>query len=330
MDSRKGFRWLKDIIGQKSYLRCLLGLTQLLRGDFHELKPSETPKYYDLVLRVDHPERVPLGLKASVCEHMLKAVERGDPHALEMPDGQWPDANEEAIERGWMLVKPRRAPQPRVLKRPAGRGPPPEGALTEEADECKRRRLSLHDEAWDALLPPEQRAWPDDSAIVSAPSTQQLSPAGAAEEGGLELDPATRPPAGLPPVPLADQLPESLDGIGQTAPSVPDAVGSARQGRVAHLEGHVLRLAPHGAITQGGSYRKWIAACKHHQKCETSRVESRKRGAWPDEPLCLLGLWLSRRAEFDNAVEHMALRWNLSEAEVMAYGDPLGMRPSGD
>ena len=92
----------------------------------------------------------------------------------------------------------------------------------------------------------------------------------------------------------------------------------------------MLRLAPNGEILQGGTYRKWIAVCKHHQKCETSRVESRKRGAWPDEPLCFLGLWLNRRAEFATADAHKALRKRFSPAEVKAYGAPLGMRPSGD
>ena len=63
-------------------------------------------------------------------------------------------------------------------------------------------------------------------------------------------------------------------------------------------------------------------------KCEAQRVFSRnfarETGCGDEEPFCILGVWLRRCRDFDNAEAHRDFKDTISVAERRAYAEEHG------
>ena len=81
--SAKLFDHVEDAVTAKAYLRCLLGLPELLNDQFTTLFPGQANKYYDCVLRASHPQEVPVGMSATQYKEVLLAIASGQPGQLD-------------------------------------------------------------------------------------------------------------------------------------------------------------------------------------------------------------------------------------------------------
>ena len=66
------------------YLRCVLGLLELLTDQLLGLPSAQLASYYHCVLQVKEPEAVPVGLKGNAYGKVMRVIAAGKfPHALE-------------------------------------------------------------------------------------------------------------------------------------------------------------------------------------------------------------------------------------------------------
>ena len=328
--SEKRFRAVQDVLGQKSYMRCLLGLSQLLRGSFAKLHPAQPAKYYDLVLCVEEPHTVSVGLTASQYEEVLKAVARGERHALLQPAGGAAGADapicdaEDAQELlhieppMWPVLRPE-------LKRPARRDVN-DVVLDEGEEQCKRRRLEqLVDEDWAALLWDELQADAGEvasgegagdaaAAVVSGESTAAVAMEEVQSSAGAAC---SWEPAPAPPANVAADVP-----VIEAPASGARAARASGPGRM--LEGAWITVEDRGTRS---SYCRARVTCPVHADCGTSRSFSRRRGAWQDEPYCFLGVWLARANWYIDGESHKEARSEVTREDTVEYGQALGMHP---
>ena len=264
---------VKDAVADKSYLRCLLGLPELLKGDFHELRSAQASKYYDCVLRSDNPQSVPLGLSASAYKQILQAISSGqEGQLMQMGDSVVPAPVapicgvefDDGVPLSRPLSSKRPAPSTQSLSRQAGEGQP------------KRTKVAHFplDENWSEFM------W-----------------AQMVEEGAVAKERTASGPA----CPPADVVETSGNAASSSDPAPPRAEASDGQeapkasssGQQVWVEGCLLVYETHGVLGQPGSYRRVKAKCPEHPDCKGSRTFSARlakaSGLGDQEPYAFFG-----------------------------------------
>ena len=89
LTSPRVYRGLRDVLGQKAYFRCLLGLPHLLQGELAELPSAAAPKYYELVLSGQNPRDVFPDVSVE-CDEVVQALGEDGPSALSRSTGAAP------------------------------------------------------------------------------------------------------------------------------------------------------------------------------------------------------------------------------------------------
>ena len=302
LDSEKALGRSKDPVEKRQYLRCLLGLSQLLTTEFRGLPSGQMALYYECVLRAPEAQLVPVGAKEGDYRKLKKAIEQGEFSAavqlLRRPGGAVEEAagvesDDSAVPMGCVVAARS------VLKRPAARATARTGHGLAAGD-C----AAESDEDWLAMLP----EWKDvealplhDEAIAPVP----VAPLEVADTGGAS----------------------SSNAAAQVEAEVEVVAGS--HSRVRHetrlLEGVVARISTWPGLH---SYSRVIVKCPWHAKCEAQRSFSHdfamETGCGGEEPFCLLGVWLRRGKGLVNAQVHKDLKATISVEERRDYAREHG------
>ena len=296
LGSEKALGQSKDPVEKRQYLRCLLGLSQLLTPEFRGLPSGQMALYYECVLSAPEAQLVPVGAKERDYRKLKGAIAEGEFSAavqlLRRTGGAVEaaadvDSEDGAVAMGCMVAARS------VLKRPAAR-------VTARTGLAVVDRAAEGEEDWLALLPEwrAERALPQpDGAVAPVP----VAPLAVADAGGAASSNAAEP----------------------VAAEVEVAAGVRRETRL--LEGVKARVETwHGVH----SYGRVIVKCPWHEKCEAQRVFSRnfasETGCGDEEPFCILGVWLRRGEFLANATAHKAVKATISVEERRAYAEEHG------
>ena len=301
---------MKDAVTTKSYLRCLLGLPELLKGDFTQLRSAQTNKYYDCVLRAVRPHTIPMGLSAKRYKAVLLAITNGQEEQLgQLESGIAAAAICDGIEIP--LIMPKR--------KAANSGPA-------AASKCKRAKKAVLED-WNSLL-----CWrPADHAEQLNPIEDLETPG--ASSGGASLEPPAdhgqaAPSAGKQEAsPMQIDEPEAQPVERAASPKQDQEMSWASSaGDRLSILGCPVANDCHGALGQPGSYRRYKVKCPLHKGCHTSRSFSEKlakpSGLGDQEPLVFIAVWLKRAADFDKPA-HKA--YKPTPAETVAYAKEVGV-----
>ena len=303
---------VKDPIASKAYLRCLLGLADLVSEDKMPCLRSDQPAtYYSCVLASDQPQTVPCGQSPAEYKRLLALPPAEALLLLQNDDQQQPilasPASSDEVELLPSLVD--RARRAVALGRGRGRGRGAGG---------RRRQLVLDDD-WDALV----LAAPVPAAPTEAETPAQSiegPPAAAGSGAASSSDPA--PPASG----------SALVAVGP-AQDIGSQVGRGRAWAL--LEGVEVHEEAHGVFGTPGSYRRLVVRCQHHSAknaaCRKTRSfgvrSAGQSGLGDEEPYAFLGCWLQAHARFDDSAAHK--RFAPSAAQVLAYATEHGFVAGG-
>ena len=293
---------VKDPIASKSYLRCLLGLTDLLaEGKLPCLRSDQPAMYYSCVLASDQPQMVPCGQAPAVYKKMLVSpADALAPLADAEPASPASAASSDSVE----VEVIRSVAKPGPKRVPGGGG-------------CGGKRKRVTQEDWGKLVwaaPPP--------AVQSVAETSAVGPAlgsGAASSSD---------PAGADTVVESARAPAESGQVMDAA-----AASSVVQARArAFMEGVEVYEEAHGIMGQPGSYRRLIVKCPHHSTtgnpCRKTRSfgvrSAEKSGLGDMEPYAFLGAWLQAHEQFADGTAHK--RFGPSPAQVTSYAVALGWR----
>ena len=300
---------VKDAVTARLYLRCLLGLPELLSGDFPMLPAGQCVLYYQLVLGCEGPAEIPVGRPVSDYRMLVQAMEGGELagglQRLRAPavggGGLAAIAGGVNVAGSQLVVRSRG-----VVRRFESLTP------AEVADGPSRKRrtaVARGDGDWRELLEcvrePEQ-AVVEESVAVGGVEAAAGMIVGVASGAEVVVEQASGSGAGAV--------------LGEAGPSE-----LAREER--WLEGVELKVSH-----RAGAYERVWCKCPLHRDCRAQRKFSkrfaRESGLGMDEPFCFLGVWLRDRGQFETAEEHEAYRKELAEdyGKSRSYGrDVLGL-----
>ena len=281
LDSDKLFDVL-DPLASKAYLRCLLGLSELLAsGQLKSLRSDQLPGYYMCVLASDDPGSVPLGHTCGQYQLLLTRPDADAPPTVQADEDA---SNSEGSASSGEVVVHVRAAGKAVAK-------------------SKRRRARegssrvVQQQEWLDLVGMATVKQPRSTPPTVSPSapvhTHEAS--GAASSSGQQVG-----------VSSGQQCPHV------PAASAPQAAGSSWQGQRVLLEGVEVHEEAHGPCGQPGSYRRLVVMCPGHAgkrcKCRKTRSFSERLGKQSGlgdlEPYAFLGLWLREHGRFEDAASH--------------------------
>ena len=317
VDSPKLFN-VADPLAAKAYVRCLVGLPELLAIDldFAALPSAEVVGYYQCVLLSDKPSQVAIGESSAQYRAALKALTGGcgeESHAaivdadvaLPIVDAD-ADADVELCVRSSLSVQS-------PVKRTAG------SSCALAKGEPKRKLARREGQSdWQAIVFAEA---PAPVAILPGPSASSNDAFGSAESAAAEQS----------------QIVASGASGSMQASSAPLAAGQLRfasRGEFdrdrCFVEGIQVAQEAHGIVDMPGSYRRCIVRCPYHagsKQCGKKRNfgvrASVSSGLGDAEPYAFLGAWLRAHAAFGTAEAHC--RYTPSAGEVSAYAREVGI-----
>ena len=291
---------VRDPIASKSYLRCLLGLTDLVGdsvGQLDALRSDQNASYYSCVLQTQSPSIVPLDRDAKTYQAMLSRGEFVDePLPLQDVVALGPEEDEALFVEGSGRSSASAAPRIAQVDRPQRKG------------SCRQP----------AIVADVGGDWGDLVGLEGSgqPARRQAAAAGSASSSNRGVG----QPIQLAPV-VDVAAPE-----GTGAPA--ERVGFDFERPV--VEGVLVYLESHGVLDTPNSYRRCVVACPAHggQKggCKKTRVFGTRAGLSTDlgdlEPYAFLGAWLVAGQRFEDAASHK--RHVPSIADVRAYAASHG------
>ena len=317
MDSPKLFN-VADPLAAKAYIRCLVGLPDLLASDsaFVALPSAEVVSYYQCVLVSDKPSQVPIGESSAQYRTALKALTGGcgeESHAAIVDaDVTQPSPPSPGMSGVELCVRSSVSDQSRV-KRTAGSS----CALAKGEPKRKIARREVQSD-WQAIVFAEA---PAPVAVLPGPSASSNDAFGSAESA----------------VAGQSQIVASGASGSTQASSAPLAAGQLQlpsrgelHSAMCFVEGIQVSHEAHGIVDMPGSYRRLIVRCPHHigaKQCGKKRnfgVRASISGGLGDaEPYAFLGAWLRAHAAFETAEAHC--RYTPSAGEVSAYAREVGI-----
>ena len=294
-------------MASKSYLRCLLGLRELLGETDAALDVGQLKCYYDCVLDRRSVVGVSAGLKAAEYRALRQSEhgpeDEGAPVAgmLEDDDFGMP-----------CVVPPRRLA---LQDKKHVRGPPA------GSDEPAKKRRAVKpkkevrpEDDWMSLLGSPAPSVGATAELLALPAPPEQEASAGSSEGVTVGDAlvALEPPA--------------------APPGVAASVAPVRLGEGRLVEDHLIHYSGHGVLGRPGAYRLCYVNCKYHDDCRAQRSIStsfgKKSGLGEDEPLCCLGVWLRDRRLYPTAELHKKYRDKIKIAHVRAYAPTLGLTPA--
>jgi len=288
---------VRDPVASKAYLRCLLGLPDLLTEDkmLGVLRSDQRAGYYACVLATrGQPGSVLLDQPAKVYASKL---------ALPAPGADLPAAlQDDNVASDVGSADTDEVVVVRRLARTARRKP--------QRSRGVKRKLGANEE-WLAL-----------TGLAPRKSEEPLPIADGAVGPALDIVQASGAASSSTAAPLQG-APLAAEGVLVAAQAV-SAVEDRRW-----VEGVRIDHEAHGVIGTPGSYRRVKASCPHHapdgkSKCMISRSFGTRTGQLSGlgdmEPYAFVGAWLQKRAEFADCAEHKLYKPDVEETLAYARG----------
>ena len=300
----------KDPVADKCYLRCLLGLPDLLTAAFPVLKAGQQARYYQCLLSGLPPESVPLGLPAAGYKALLASaadVDAVDPAASDEDEDVAALQDMPGAGGGLLLDLP-----------VVGRGRAADG------HHCRKRARQ--------------------GGRVQTPRPPLLSGlSDALASIWTHLDAARRPVEALP-LCDADAAAAPPTSVLAAVEDVPTGASSSSQGAHvspspaaavfrAQVEGVDVQQETWGVHGRPGSYQRLKVQCPWHKKCRMTRSFSSKfgrdSGLGDLEPYAYLGRWLQAAADYDGGKAHQGFKPSVVEVQAYARGT-MAAAPAAD
>jgi len=283
---------VRDPLARRAYLRCLIGLPDLiLGGNMASLRSDQIELYYACVLASKQPNDVPVDKDKIVYGILLARAAVGLPHAALQDHEHESSAGSCSSSDGPIVVA---RSGDRAKRRQQG----------SRVGQRKRVRVA----EWHSLVGlsarPAEVPLPIGDVAVGA--DQPVAASGAASSCEQALVPAAAP-----------------------APAE-NAIAVAAGAEQAHaarslLEGAEVYEEAHGVLGQPRSYRRLCVKCPHHRGqrrgCGKTRTFSERLGQESGlhdlEPYAFLGAWLSAHSRFEDVAAHK--KYTPTVADVQSY-----------